>query len=68
MLVLLGILAYSGRGFGSQTINQNKEVNVQTNALYSVARAIGYVVLVAMLGAIVYAGAIGIANWSGIGV
>lgn len=41
---------------------------MQTRALFSIVRAVGYVVVLLMVAAIIYAGTTGILYWSGIGV
>ena len=41
---------------------------MQSNVLFSFLRGVGYAVVLLMMAAIVYAGTIGVLNWSGIGV
>jgi len=41
---------------------------VGTRVLFSILRIVGYLVVLLMLAAIIYAGATGIRYWSGIGV
>lgn len=41
---------------------------MQTRVLFSILRTVGYVVVLLMLAAIIYASATGIRYWAGIGV